>query len=183
MARLRGRRREDARTQLEQPLQVRGVAPDLRDQPVHDLHREGRGEHLDDPAAGDAEEAVLLAVVGGPHDDLVTLGDHVVDRPPLPHATDVVEQHAQALPAGGQVRRPALHRPCRADQCGHRADVAVADQVQEPDRESLVRGQGVGRGRAGHRRPPRSFRWTDRGWRERCGGGSGSDAHPVPGPT
>jgi hypothetical protein len=54
------------------------------------------GEHLDDPAAGDAEESVLLAVVGGPHDDLVTLDEDVVDRPPLPHATDVVEQLAPA---------------------------------------------------------------------------------------
>ena len=41
-----------------------------------------------DPAAGDAEEAVLLAVVGRPHDDPVALGDDVLDRPPLPHTTD-----------------------------------------------------------------------------------------------
>ena len=138
-----------------------------------DIHRGG----------GRPKKLSCIEVVGGPHDDLVALGEDVVDRPPLPHATDVVEQHAQALPAGGQVRRPALHRPRRADQRGERGDVAVADQVQEPHREALVRGQGVGRGRAGHRGPPRSCGGRTEDGAKGAGDGSGSDAHPAPGPA
>ena len=69
---------QDARAELEQTLQVRGVAPDPVHLAVQDLEDERRGEDLLDPGRGYAEEAVLHAAVGGARRDPISLSDRVV---------------------------------------------------------------------------------------------------------
>jgi hypothetical protein len=82
---------EHSSAELEQPLQVGGVASGAEDEAVLDLQYERRGEHLLDAGGGDAQELALGTAVSRPKDDLVTLGDHIVDRPLLRDGAERVE--------------------------------------------------------------------------------------------
>ena len=135
---------EDA-ADLAVAAQVVGVAPDLGHHARLDPEREGRREHLLDPGCGQIEEEVLHAPVRGADDDLVALGDHVVDGPPLLDRPDVLEQRADPVVPGRQVGRPAVHLPVGHGRRQHGLYVVVADLLNPAGGQQLVGRQVVAR--------------------------------------
>jgi len=78
-----GRGGLDPCSELQQSPEIVGVSPCLVDLAVGDSMNKGCGERLRLAVTGDPKEALLATVVRCAHDDLVLLGDDVVDRPPL----------------------------------------------------------------------------------------------------